>query len=81
MELLKAGDEAMIYGLHAVLTAVWQSGTIPSYWKRGLIIPNLKEKVTVSTATYTGGSTLLCQARCLPISHIGSHQAAEAAKT
>merc|ERR1712035_263168 len=28
-ELLKAGGEAMIHGLHAVLTAVWQSGTIP----------------------------------------------------
>ncbi|XP_050735881.1 uncharacterized protein LOC127008208 [Eriocheir sinensis] len=28
-ELLKAGGEAMIHGLHAVLTAIWQSGTIP----------------------------------------------------
>ena len=28
-ELLKAGGEAMIRGLHAVLTAVWHSGTIP----------------------------------------------------
>ena len=30
-ELLKAGGEAMIRGLHAVLTAVWHSGTIPLY--------------------------------------------------
>ena len=28
-ELLKAGGEVMIRGLHAVLTAVWHSGTIP----------------------------------------------------
>ena len=28
-ELLKAGGEAMIHGLHAVLIAVWYSGTIP----------------------------------------------------
>ena len=27
-ELLKAGDKAMIYLFHAVLTAVWHSGTI-----------------------------------------------------
>ena len=37
-ELLKAGGEAMIRGLHAVLTAVWHSGTIPPDWKRGLVI-------------------------------------------
>ena len=29
-KLLKAGGEAMIHGLHAVLTVVWHSGTIPS---------------------------------------------------
>ena len=29
----------MIRGLHAVLTAVWYSGTIPLDWKRGLVIP------------------------------------------
>ena len=29
VELLKAGGEAMIRGLHAVLTAVWYSGIIP----------------------------------------------------
>ena len=34
-ELLKAGGEAMIRGLHAVLTAVWHSGTIPPTRRRG----------------------------------------------
>ncbi len=38
-EMLKAGGEAMTHGLHAVLTAVWQSGTIPPDWKRGLVVP------------------------------------------
>ena len=38
-ELLKAGGEAMIRGLHAVLTAVWHSGTIPPDWKRELVVP------------------------------------------
>ncbi len=28
-EMLKAGGEDMIRGLHAVLSAVWQPGTIP----------------------------------------------------
>ncbi|KAG0723665.1 Dipeptidase 3 [Chionoecetes opilio] len=42
--LLKAGGEAMIRGLHAVLTAVWQSGTIPPDWKRGLVVPIWKGK-------------------------------------
>ena len=43
-ELLKAEGEAMIRGLHAVLTAVWHSGTIPPDWKRGLVIPIWKGK-------------------------------------
>ncbi len=38
-EMVKAGGETMIHGLHAVLTAVWQSGTIPPDWKRGLVVP------------------------------------------
>ena len=33
--LLKAGSEAMILGLHAVLNAVRHSGTIPPDWKKG----------------------------------------------
>lgn len=30
--------------LHAVLTAAWQSGRIPSDGKRGLIVPTWKEE-------------------------------------
>ena len=35
VELLKAGGKVMICGLHALLTVVWHSGTIPSVWKMG----------------------------------------------
>ena len=30
--LLRARDEAMLRGFHAVLTVVWHSGTIPPHW-------------------------------------------------
>lgn len=38
-EMLKAGGEIVIHGLHAVLTAVRQCGTIPPDWKWGLVVP------------------------------------------
>ena len=44
VELLKAGGEAMIHGLHAVLTVVWHSCIIPPDWKRGLVVPIWKGK-------------------------------------
>ena len=34
----------MIRGLHAVLTTVWHSGTIPPDWKKGLVVPIWKGK-------------------------------------
>ena len=34
----------MICGLHAVLTALWHSGTIPPDWKRRLVVPIWKRK-------------------------------------
>ena len=34
----------MIHGLHAVLTAVWHSGTILLDWKRELVVPIWKGK-------------------------------------
>ena len=44
VELLRAGGEAMIRGLHVVFTAVWHSGTIPPEWKKGLVVPIWKGK-------------------------------------
>lgn len=32
VELLKASDEAMTHELHAILTAVWQCGSILTGW-------------------------------------------------
>ncbi|KAG0715480.1 Craniofacial development protein 2 [Chionoecetes opilio] len=58
-ELLKAGGEAMIRGLHSVLTAVWQSGTIPPDWKRGLVVPIWKGKGDRQDCNNYRGTTLL----------------------
>ncbi|KAG0723026.1 LINE-1 retrotransposable element ORF2 protein [Chionoecetes opilio] len=58
-ELLKAGGEAMIRGLHAALTAVWQSGTIPPDWKRGLVVPIWKGKGDRQDCNNYRGITLL----------------------
>lgn len=37
-ELLKGGGVTMARGLHVVLTAVWQSGSIPPDLERGLVV-------------------------------------------
>ena len=58
-ELLKAGGEDMIRGLHAVLTAVWQTGTIPPDWKKGLIVPIWKGKGDRQDCNNYRGITLL----------------------
>ena len=58
-ELLKAGGEAMICGLHAVLTAVWHSGTIPPDWKKGLVVPIWKGKGERQDCNNYHGITLL----------------------
>lgn len=34
VEMLQGGGKAMILGLYAVLTVVWQCNTIPTDWKR-----------------------------------------------
>ena len=58
-ELLKAGGKAMIHGLHAVLTAVWHSVTIPPDWKRGLVIPIWQGKEDRQDCNNYCGITLL----------------------
>lgn len=37
-QMLRAGGKAMNHGMLAVLTAVYQSTTIPLNWRRGLVI-------------------------------------------
>ena len=58
-ELLKARSEGMIRGLHAVLTAVWHSGTIPPDCKKGLVVPISKGKEDRQDCNNYRGITLL----------------------
>ena len=43
-ELLKAGGNAVLLSLHAVLRSVWSTVIIQTDWKRGLIVPLWKRK-------------------------------------
>ena len=43
-ELLKAGGNAALMLLHAVLCSPWNTGIIPTDWKRGLVVPLWKGK-------------------------------------
>ena len=43
-ELLKAGGNAGLVSLHPVLCSAWNTGIIPTDWKRGLVGPLWKGK-------------------------------------
>ena len=43
-ELLKASGNAVPMSLHVVLHSVWNTGIIPTDWKRGLVVPLWKGK-------------------------------------
>ena len=43
-ELHKAGGNAALMSLHAVLCSSWKTGIIPTDWKRGLVVPLWKGK-------------------------------------
>ena len=43
-EILKAGGNAVLTSLCAVLCSAWNTGIIPTYWKWGLVIPLWKGK-------------------------------------
>ena len=43
-ELLKAGGTALLMLLHAVLCPAWNTGIIPTDWKRSLVVPLWKGK-------------------------------------
>ena len=43
-ELLKAGGNAVLVSLHAVLCSAWNTGIIPTAWKRGLVVPLERER-------------------------------------
>ena len=54
-ELLKAGGNAALVLLHAVLCCAWNTGIIPTDWKRALLSLSGKVKVTARMATTTKG--------------------------
>ena len=54
-ELLTAGGNAALVSLHAVLCCVWNTGIIPTDWKRGLVALSGKGRVIAKTATTTEG--------------------------
>ena len=43
-EFLKAGGNAVLMSLYEVLCSAWNTGIIPTDWKRGLIVPLWKGK-------------------------------------
>ena len=43
-ELLKAAGNATLMSLHAVLCSAWNTGVIPTDWKRGLVVALWKGK-------------------------------------
>ena len=43
-ELLKAGRSVVLVSFHAVLCSAWNTGIIPTDWKRGLVVPLWKGK-------------------------------------
>ena len=58
-ELLKAGGNAALMSLHAVLCSAWNTGIIPTDWKRGLVVPLWKGKGDRQDCNNYRGVTLL----------------------
>lgn len=58
-ELLKGGGEAVILSLHAVLCSAWNTGVIPTDWKKGIIVPIWKGKGDRQDCNNYRGVTLL----------------------
>ena len=57
-ELLKAGGNAALVSLHAVLCSAWNTGIIPSNWKRGFVVPFWKGKGDRQDCNYRGVTLL-----------------------
>ena len=58
-ELLKAGGNAAFVSLHAVLCSAWNTGIIPTDWKRGLVVPLWNGKSDHQDCNNYRGVTLL----------------------
>ena len=58
-ELLKAGGNAALVLMNAVLCSAWNTGIIPTDWKRGLVVPLWKGKGDRRDCNNYRGVTLL----------------------
>ena len=58
-EMLKAGGEAALQALHSLFCSVWNSGVIPTDWKRGIVVPIWKGKGDTRECNNYRGVTLL----------------------
>ena len=58
-QLLKAGGNAVLVSLHAVLCSAWNTGIIQTDWKRGFVVPLWKGKSDRQDCTNYRGVTLL----------------------
>ena len=58
-ELLKAGVNAVLVSLHAVRCSAWNTGIIPTDWRRGLVVPLSKGKGDRQDCNNYRGLTLL----------------------
>ena len=59
VEMLKVGGEATLRWLHTLICSAWNTGVIPTDWKRGLIVPIWKGKGDVRECSNYRGVTLL----------------------
>ena len=59
VEMLKVGGEATLRWLHTLICSAWNTGVIPTDWKRGLVVPIWKGKGDVRECSNYRGVTLL----------------------
>ena len=57
--MLKAGGESALKGLHRQFCSVWNSGVIPTDWKRGIVVPIWKGKGNIRECNNYSFTTLL----------------------
>ena len=58
-EMLKAGGDAALVWLRALICSVWSSGVIPTDWRRGIVVPIWKGKGDIRECNNHRGVTLL----------------------
>ena len=59
VEMLKAGGEPALMALHNLFCSIWDSGVVPTDWKRGIVVPIWKGKGDTRECNNYRGVTLL----------------------